>query len=498
MDIIISALLASLSIDNLLYILAGVMLGNIIGAIPGLNAVMAIAIAVPLTFSMPAVSAIGFLVGINKGAAFGGSVSAIMLNVPGSPDAAATCFDGYPMHCQGKGVKALKLSLFASAFGDFFSTLILILIAIPIASLAIQLGPAELCALIIFALAAVADLDSDDIWQGIMVTALGVLLSGVGLDPLFSLPRLTFGFYQLEGGIPLAPAVIGLLAMAEIARQIANYQRQINQPQPAALTQASRQLNRLRLREFIRLLPALLRGSLVGVFVGIVPGIGGTVSVFLSYGVEKKRAKDSASFGKGRSEGVVAPEAANNAVICASLIPLFTLGIPGSLVSALLIGAFMLHGITPGPLMFEQHPATVYAIYSTMMLSNLFNLLVGYAGLFFFIRLLSIPQVALYPLIIFFCFAGIAVTDGSFTAIVIATLFMCLGYMLLALRLSIVSFIIGLVLGPQLELYLQQTMIIGNGTLAPLFTRPLACMLMLLSLLVMGRKVLPRRVSMVN
>lgn len=484
MDLVISALFASLSVDNLMYIVAGVALGNIIGAIPGLNAVMAIAIAVPLTYYMPAVSAIGFLVGINKGAAFGGSVSAILLNVPGSPDAAVTCFDGYPMHCQGKGIKALKLSLFSSAFGDFFSTIVLIVIAIPIAGLALQLGPAELSAMIIFTLILIADLDSDDIWKGILATAGGLLLSTIGLDPVTSLPRLTFGFYQLENGIPLAPAVIGLLAMTEITRKIADP----DEERSLRLSSATRQQQRLGLLEFFRLLPALLRGSLVGVIVGIIPGIGGTVSAFLSYGVEKKRAKNPETFGQGRSEGIVAPEAANNAVICASLIPLFTLGIPGSLISALLIGAFVLHGITPGPLMFEQHPETVYAIYSTMMLCNIFNLIIGYIGLFLFIRLLSSPQRLLYPLIIFFCFTGICIMDSSFTAIIIAVMFMLLGYGMQVLQLSMVSLIIGLVLGPQLELYLQQTVIMGEGTLTPLFTRPLACILMLMSLLVMVKK----------
>ncbi|HFF1820734.1 TPA: tripartite tricarboxylate transporter permease [Raoultella ornithinolytica] len=488
MELVVSALLTSISIDNLLYIVVGVALGNIIGAIPGLNAVMAIAIAVPLTYYMPAVGAMGFLVGINKGAAFGGSVSAIILNVPGSPDAAATCFDGYPMHCQGKGIKALKLSLFASAFGDFFSTLILILIALPLASLAIQLGPAELCALIIFTLILIADLDSDNIWKGILATAFGLLLSTIGLDPVSSLPRLTFGYYPLENGIPLAPAVIGILALTEISRQMAEYDRHKAQVQPHNLPPGDMQADRLGFVEFFRLLPALIRGSLVGVIVGIVPGIGGTVSAFLSYGVEKKRAKDPDTFGKGRSEGVVAPEAANNAVICASLIPLFTLGIPSSLISALLIGAFILHGITPGPLMFEQHTETVYAIYSTMMLGNLFNLIVGYIGLFFFIRLLSSPRKLLFPMIIFLCFSGICVMDSSFTAIVIAILFMFLGYGMQVLNLSVVSLIIGLVLGPQLELYMQQTVMMGEGTLAPLLTRPLACILILLSLLIMAKK----------
>ena len=488
MDAITSGLLESLSLANICYVFIGVTLGNIIGAIPGLNSMMAIAIAVPITFYMPTVGAIGFLVGINKGGAFGGSISAILMNIPGTPDAAATCFDGYPMHKQGKGVKALKISLYASVFGDTFSTILLIIVAAPIARVALHLGSAELCALMIFALTLIADLESENICKGVIAAAAGLLVSTIGLEPVSSQPRLTFGLYQLENGIPLGAISIGLLAMSEILMHIREYKGLDPTALRDAAVGARKKENSLPLAECIRMLPTLVRASLVGVFAGIMPGIGGTVSAFLSYGIEKKQSKQPEEFGKGKAEGIAAPEAANNAVIGANLIPLFTLGIPGSVSSALLIGAFIIHGITPGPMMFQTHPATIYGIYGTMMLGNLLSLFIGYAGLHLFIRVLSIPKRILYPTILYICLVGAYVADSTMTAVLISLIFMATGYAMKRLNFSFVSFIIGFVLGPSLELTMQQTIISGLGSPVLLFTRPVACFFMLLTAFVVLRK----------
>lgn len=491
METLITAMMDALTLVNIQYVALGVTIGIVVGAIPGMNGPMAIALAVPLTYYMPTVAALGFLIGINKGGAFGGSVSAILLNTPGAPEAAATCFDGYPLNKKGKGLKAMKMALFASVFGDSFSNILLICVAAPVASLAIKLGPVEICAIVIFALTIIASVESESMVKGVIAAAFGMLISTIGVDPASSLPRLTFDVYQLESGIPLLAITIGLLALSEILTQTESHlsimESVVFRPSP------KKEDNTLTFKEFINSWRTLLRSSCIGAVIGALPGLGATVAAFMGYSAARNASKNPERYGQGEIDGVAAPEAANNAVIGANLIPLFTLGIPGNVAAAILIGAFIVHGIQPGPLMFEKHATTVYGIYGTMLVGNVLNLFLGYIGLRFFIKVLSISKFILYPILMFICLLGAYMGENSIFNVNLMILFTIIGYLMKKLRFSFVTFIIGFVLGPMFELSLNQALILSDNGILVLFTRPISCAIMICSAIAVFRNFLRYR-----
>lgn len=472
MDALLSGFADALTLTTLWYVALGVFLGLAVGAVPGLSAPMAIALGVPLTYSMAPVTAIGFLVGINKGGFYGGALSAIMLNTPGSAEAAATAYDGYPLARQGKGMKAIKMSLYASVFGDIFSTVLLIVVAAPIAGLALRMGPSEVCGLILFSLTLIAALESRSLAKGLAAAAVGMLFSTVGMDPVVGEPRLTLGLFQLESGVRLVGLAIGLLALSELIVQTEDADLGAD-ASAAAVTFSSRpEDNRVSWAEFKASLWTMVRSSGIGAVIGALPGLGATVAGFLAYGAARTASKNPESYGKGSLDGVAAPESANNAVIGAALIPLFTLGIPGNVAAALLIGAFILHGVTPGPLMFEQHSDMVYGIYAAMLMGNVLLLGIGYAGIRFFTKVLRTPKIVLYPVIIYICLVGAYLEEPSVFSVGLMVGFAMLGYFMKKLQFSFVCFIVGFILGPMLELSFQQTVISYGGNYGELLTRP--------------------------
>ncbi len=473
MDMFLSAFLSGFTPSVLLFVAAGVAVGIVVGAIPGLGGGMAIAIATPLTFTMPPVMAIGFLLGIMKGANYGGSLSSVLLNTPGDAAAVATTFDGYPMAQQGRGMKAIKMSLFASVFGDIATTLLLIMVAGPIAGVALKLGPSEMGALVIFALTIIAALESASLCKGILAAALGMLISTVGLDPVGGNPRLTLGIYQLEGGIRLIAMAIGTMAMAELIIQSEK------KPDPecgnaaAMVSFSDRPEDRdLSFGEFIRHWKTLLRSTGIGAGIGALPGIGAAVAGFLAYGTAKSASDDPDSYGKGNIDGVAAPESANSAVVSASLIPLLTLGIPGSVMAAMLIGAFMIQGVTPGPLMYENQPEMIYGIYGTLISGNLLLLVIGLFSIRYITRVLCVPAVYLMPCIMFVCMLGAYMETGTVFPVVSMGALAIFGYFLKKLRFSFVCVIVGFILGPLLELYVQQVVIGADGDWLSVISRP--------------------------
>ncbi len=387
----------SLQWTNCLFVLAGVILGVIAGAIPGVNGPMAIALCIPLSYYMSAVAAIGFLVGLNKGAFFGGSISGILLNTPGTPESAATTWDGYPLAEQGKGEKALKMALFSSVTGDAFATMVLVLVAAPLAAVALYMGPPEIFALICMAMTIIAGLGSGSMLRGLIAACMGLLIGSVGIESVSAMPRLTFGITALERGISLIPIGIGMLAFSEIILQL---ERKIIHGDTACsmFFSEKKEDRSITVKEYGSCVKTLIRSSLAGTVVGALPGLGAPVAV--------KKSKMPETFGKGNIEGIAASEAANSAVVASSLIPLFTLGIPGNMASALLVGAFVIHGMIPGPLMFEQNAQFIYSIYGSLIWANIFLLGVGLLSLKASCRLVQVPSDILYPVIIFTCIMG--------------------------------------------------------------------------------------------
>ena len=485
MDVILSGLASALTIPNLALIAFGVFVGITVGAIPGLNGPMAIAIAIPLTFTLSPVAAISFLVGINKGANFGGSISAILMNVPGAAEAIATTFDGYPLARKAKPLKALKMALYSSVVGDSFSDLVLILVAAPFAILALTMGPAELTALMLFALTFIAAVVGRSMMKGLIAGAMGILASTVGLDPEASTPRMTFDVLDLEEGIPLLAMVIGMLALSEIMIQIedrAKARAAGGDTEIDAFDKSTPREDRIVTgSEFRASFRTMMRSAVIGTVIGAIPGLGSTLAGFLGYGAAKRASKTPEEFGKGALDGIAGAESANSATVGANLIPTLALGIPGNLSAAILISALIIHGLTPGPLIFEQHGEVLYRLFGAMLVANCFNLFIGQAGLRLFAWILSLPNQYIHPVIVLLCFSGAYLTTQSMFAVGLMVGFAILGYMMRKFDYSLVAFIIAFILGPLFEDALRQTLVLFEDNPLELLERPLAILFVLMT-----------------
>ena len=478
-EVIIAGLLDAAHPLNLLFVLVGVTAGMIAGAIPGVNGPMAIALCVPLSYYMSPVAAIGFLVGLNKGAFYGGAISGVLLNTPGTPEAAATSWDGYPLTLQGKGEKALRMALYGSVSGDAFATVVLIVVAAPLAAVALYMGPPEIFALICLAMTIIAGLGTQSLARGLIAAAFGIFVGTVGMEPVSALPRFTFGIYQLERGIALIPIGIGMLAFSEIIIQLER--RHVNQTDAAqcAMSFSSKPEDRyLSWAEYRRNIRTLLRSSIAGTVVGAMPGLGAPVASFFAYDQAKKRSKNPEAFGKGELAGIAASESANSAVCSSSLIPLFTLGIPGNVAAALLIGAFIIHGMIPGPLMFEKNAQFIYSIYGSLIVANIFLLGVGRLGLKPFCKAVQAPPPILYPIIIFTCIMGSYLGAYNVFDVILMLFFTFIAYFMRKFDFSHICFIIGFILTPIWETALQQVIISSQLNPFMFFTRPVAMILM--------------------
>nr|WP_051644523.1 tripartite tricarboxylate transporter permease [Labrenzia sp. DG1229] len=350
MEALIAGVQNATAAGPLLAIVAGVFVGIFMGAVPGLTAAMAIALLAPLTFGLDPLTAVAFLIGIYKGGTFGGSISAILLNVPGSPEAAATAFDGYPLSRSGRARQALQMALFASVAGAILADLLLYLVALPFSKIALNFGPAELTFVVLFAFTFVAGLTGRSMLRGMTACAFGVLCAMVGLDPMSASPRMTFGHVELLDGLPLLPIAIGMLGLAEVmaAAERAFDRRRASRDNKSAPISSSSGPG-LSLPVFLSHWKTVLRSSLIGTAIGALPGIGASLAAFVGYGSAQRYSKTPEKFGKGVLDGVAGPEAANSAVVGGSFVPLLTLGIPGNVTTALLIGTFLVHGIEPRP-----------------------------------------------------------------------------------------------------------------------------------------------------
>lgn len=481
----------SLTLSNFLAAALGIFLGTLLGAIPGLNGTMAIALLIPVTYTWTPLFSIAMLVGCWKGSVYGGSISAILLNAPGTPEAAATAFDGYPLTRQGKAGKALKMALYASVLGAMVSDGLLMMAAPPIAALALMFGPPELAMLIVFALVVVAGTGARSPVKGLLSTALGVLLATVGLDPITTQRRFTFGSLHLDAGIELLAMLIGLLVMSEVLIQM---EEGWSDGRAEAIRQSGHpDDNRLTWREFKGTLGTIFRSSLLGSFCGALPGVGSITAAFMGYDQARRISKTPERFGTGILQGIAAPEAANNAVCGAGLIPLVTLGIPGALSVAVIMGAFMIHGLAPGPMLMLEHPETIYGLFLLLLISDLFMLVIPLPLLKVGQWVVQVPRSYLFPVILVLCGVGAYGTHQSLFDVKVMVFFGVLGYFLKKWGFSPAALLIAFILGPMAEVYLRQSLMISGGDLSIFIVKPLAALFLALALAMIGWSLFRRR-----
>lgn len=454
----------------------GLTVGIIIGAIPGLTTTMGVAILVPFTFFIPPTIGIPFLLGVYKGGIFGGSITAITIATPGTAAAAATVLDGYALASRGQARKALQASLYAVVFGDLFATMVLIAAAGPLAAMALKFSSPDFTMLLAFSLTMVAAVSGRSLLKGLFAAALGILIGCVGLDPMAGSARFTFGSTELEGGISLIPMLIGLFAISEIL-----IQAEARLPRIAAVGVDGREES-LPPREFFRMWPTLLRSSSIGAFLGALPGLGAEIACWISYGVAKRFSKKPQEYGKGSLEGVAAAESAANAVCPAALIPMLVFAIPGDTVTAVLIGAFMAHGLNPGPLLFEKHGEIIYGLFAVLIVSNLLLLLIGRVAIRWLRNVAAVPNEVLMPIVAALCFAGAYAINSSTFDVMVALVAGIVGYAMRKIDLPVPPVVIALLLAPTLEQNLRQSLAFSDGSLAIFVTRPIALTFLTLTL----------------
>jgi putative tricarboxylic transport membrane protein len=452
---------------NFVYLLVGVTLGLILGAIPGLTATMAIALIIPLTYYMNPVQAFTMIMGAFNGGTFGGSVSAILIGTPGTPAAAATTADGFKLALQGKAGKAIKMALYASVTGCLFSCFVLISVAEPIARYALKFGPAEYAVLMVFSLTIIGSASGDSIIKGMIGGVFGLLFGIVGLDLFLSTPRFTFGVTYLAGGLNLIVMLIGLLAFSEILIQIESIARGKTTGHLPPPSQASDR--RLSIKEYFANFKTILRSACLGCGIGALPGLGSTLAAYVGYDMARRNSKHPEEFGTGCLEGVAAPEAANNAVCGANLIPLLALGVPGDVVAAILIGAFMIQGLTPGPLIFREAPGVVGGLYAGLILSNLLLVVITYPFVRLFTKIGQMKTTIIFPAVIAFCFIGVYGMGQNSVDLWAMLLFAVIGYVMTKFGYYPATMMIGFILSPLFEENFRQALIISKNNYAIFF-----------------------------
>ncbi|NVK40471.1 MAG: tripartite tricarboxylate transporter permease [Oceanospirillaceae bacterium] len=467
---LVDAFFALLDIWVLVAAVSGIVAGIVIGAIPGLGPTMAIALLIPVTFSMDPIPAITLLLGVYQGAIFGGSISAILLNVPGTPSSAATAIDGYAMARAGQGGKALRIALFASVFGNIFSCLVLMMLAQPLASMALNFGPAEMATLMLFALTVIILFGGGAKLDAAIMVLVGICAGIIGLDPIEGTPRFTFDNFSLENGLQLIPVLVGLFAMSEVFLQL------FNRPKVSAGTQEVPELlpSKVGLIEMWRMKTSLFLSSVIGTFIGILPGIGSTVPAFMSYSLARSRSREPSSFGKGAPEGVAAPEAANNAVTGGALIPTLALGIPGDAVTAVILGAFMLQGLAPGPFLFRDYGVEVYAIFEALLLSSIPCIIFGLLLFRVAVHVIRIQPRHLFPAITILALLGAFSVNNSMVDVWVMLGAGVVGFLLRRSGFPLPPLLIGLILGKSLEQSLRQALLTSGGSLEIFTASPIA------------------------
>jgi len=464
--------------STLAIMLAGLLLGLFFGALPGLSATMAVALLLPVTFAMSPDVGIAMLVAAYIGGVSGGLVAAALLRIPGTPSSIATTFDAYPLAQKGEAVKALSTGVVASAVGNLFSLAVLVGLAPSLAALAIRFGAQEYASLTFAALMLVVVLSQADLLKGLASAFLGLAIATIGFAPIGATQRFTFGNIDMMAGVGIVPFMVGLFAISQVMRELL---------EPAVKARAGFDVrgSAVRLGEFVANGFNMLRSAVIGVCIGILPGIGGSASNLVAYGAARQASRTPEKFGKGALEGIYASETANNASIGGALLPLLTLGIPGDGVTAILIGGFTIHGIQPGPLLFQREAGLVAMVYAAFLLATIILLLVQLWTIRLFPRVLLVPRHLLLPILAMLMVVGTYAGENRLFDVWLMLGFGVLGYLFERFGFPLAPMVLGFVLGPLFETNLRRALMFANGDLTTFFTRPLSGGLLVLAMVIL-------------
>ncbi|GKX29685.1 C4-dicarboxylate ABC transporter permease [Vallitalea longa] len=458
----------------LLCIFGGVIGGIAIGSLPGLTATMGVALLLPLTFGMDTVSGILMLLGIYIGAIYGGSISAILLRTPGTPAAAATALDGFELAKKGEAGRALGISTISSFGGGIVSTIMLILISPQLAKLALKFSAPEYFALAMFGLSIISSIAGKSMVKGLIAGVVGLLISMIGIDSITGYPRFTYGNINMLNGLSFIPIMIGLFAFSQAFLSIEDMLKKVKVKQK--ITRILPTMSDIKRIKF-----TVLRSGIIGTFTGIIPGAGADIGAFISYNEAKRFSKHPEKFGTGHIEGIAAPEAGNNGVTGGAMVPLLTLGIPGDAVAAIMLGALMMKGLQPGPLLFKEQGELVYTIFVGLIVANIGMLVLGLLGIRFFTKIVSIPKYVLTPVIFVLCIIGSYAINNNFFDVVV--MFVCgiIGYFMSKFDFPASPVVLALILGPMAESQLRRSLVMSQGNASILFTRPISAVLLVLA-----------------
>ena len=469
---------------NLLFCFIGVLIGTLVGVLPGIGPVGAISILLPATFRMSPVAAIIMLAGIYYGAMYGGSTTSILVNIPGEAASVVTCLDGYEMAKRGRAGPALGIAAFGSFIAGTLGLIGLMIFATPLAEFALKFGPPEYFGIILLGLTLLTYLSHGSVIKAIMMGAFGLILSFIGLDPINASPRMTFNILQLWDGIDMVPLAMGLFGISEVLINIEG------SATPQILKTKIQNLFPSVL-DWMKVKGAILRGSILGFFLGILPGGGAVISSFVSYSLEKRISKEPETFGKGAIEGVAGPESANNAATAGAFVPLFTLGIPANIVMALLFGALVIHGMRPGPFLLKDHPDLFWGVISSMYIGNAMLLVLNLPLIPLWVQVLKIPYRILFPLILLFCIIGSYSLKNSVFEVLLMFIFGIVGYLFRKFDYEAAPLILAFVLGPMFETNLRQSLTLSKGSFSIFFTRPIAAVTIILAIILLVTSFIP-------
>jgi putative tricarboxylic transport membrane protein len=471
---------------HLLFCFIGVLIGTLVGVLPGLGPVAAISLLLPATFHAPPVASIIMLSGIYYGAMYGGSTTSILVNIPGEAASVVTCFDGYQMARKGRAGPALGIAAFASFLAGTFGVAGLAFVAPPLAAMALKFGPPEYFSLMVLGLTVLTFLAGGSMLKSLMMACVGVVIGNIGLDLITAQPRFTFGLNILLDGVGLVPLVMGLFGVSEV---LLNVEQHLSE----------REIFKTKLKG---LLPTFLdwkestwpivRGSVLGFFLGILPGGGAVISSFVSYGMEKRLSKNPDAFGKGAIAGVAGPEAANNAATAGAFIPLLTLGLPSNAVMAILLGALMIYGMPPGPRLITSHPQLFWGTISSMYIGNAMLLILNLPLIGLWVKILRIPYPILFPLILLFCLIGAYSLNNNPAELGLMLFFGVLGYLMKKFKYDGAPLVLAMVLGPLMDQSLRQSLLMSGGSGMIFFARPICLIIFAVVAIILLLPVLPR------